>query len=378
MLRQNGGSEGEMQARDLKGLGLLAASAVIAASLASCGGTDKPAAPKPMSVQDVVAQVGPSVVNIIAKAGDSTFGGSGLVIDAPKGIVLTNAHVISGASSIQVKIRDQSSIAARVLAQTPCDDIALLQLVGAPPPLKAVPLGTSRTLKPGTHVIALGYPANAQDPEKATLQNTVGTVSNATLRDTETRGSLPKYAELIQHQAPINPGNSGGPLVDDFGKVVGVNTLGDPSAENQGYAISIDYVKRLLPELRAGKSTADLGIDAEPLDQALDDLPAYFDGAGFTAALGREVARQIPKDPPLSGLYVLGTRTGSAAKRAKIFSGDVITRVDGTSVQSVADLCSVVLSSTPGSKVDVDTVLLDSAPKASAIFDRYTVTMKVP
>jgi hypothetical protein len=96
--------------------------------------------------------------------------------------------------------------------------------------------------------------------------------------------------------------------------------------------------------LRAGKSSADLGIDATPVEDVLSELPDYFKAAGFTKAIGRDVARQIPEDPPLHGLYVLSTRTGSPA----------------------------------GSRVNVDTVALDSAAKTSVIFDRFSSTLKVP
>jgi S1-C subfamily serine protease len=297
--------------------------------------------------------------------------------------VLTNSHVISGVTSIEAKLNDETTVPARVLAKSPCDDVALLKLVGAPAGLKALAPWTSKTLKPGDAVTALGYPANFQEAASATLQNTSGTVSNATLRNTSIDRSLPRYTELIQHQAPLNPGNSGGPLVDDHGRLVGMNTLTNTeqdgrAIQGQGYAITSDHIKRLLPDLRRGQSSADLGLDVIAAQDVEPYLPEYFEAAGLTASLGRIVARVMEKEPRTRGLYVLGTSPDSPAREAKILKGDVIERVNNARVKTYADLCSIVLSATPGSKVPVTVQALDSAPNSKSIFKLYYNTLTLP
>jgi S1-C subfamily serine protease len=183
----------ESNRRAWPALTLLAVTA--AAGIVGCGSDPKP--DKPLGEQQIVALTRASVVAISGKQGDATVGGTGTIIDAKQGLVLTNSHVISGVTSIEAKLNDQTTLPARVLAKSPCDDVALLKLVGAPVGLKALPPWTSKSLKPGDHVTALGYPANFQEAARATLQNTDGTISNATLRNTSIDHSLPRYAELI-------------------------------------------------------------------------------------------------------------------------------------------------------------------------------------
>jgi serine protease Do len=227
-----------------------------------------------------------------------------------------------------------------------------------------------------------GYPANFQHPADATLQNTDGTVSNATLHNTTIGRSLPRYPELIQHQAPLNPGNSGGPLLDDHARFVGMNTLTNTeqdgrAIQGQGYAITADHIKQLLPDLERGVSKADLGLDVLALQDVEGSLPGFFKDVGFTESLGRSVVRVIEHNT-IRGLYVMGTGTGSPARKAKIATGDLIERVDGARVKSVADLCSAVLSATPGSKISVTVEALDSAPDFDGIFSSFIRTLRVP
>lgn len=354
-------------------------------ALPACGGGDdgKKPARKPLSTQQVVARATPTVVGITAKQGDNLAGGTGTVFDASKGLVLTNAHVVSGVTAIKVKVGDRINVPARILSQAPCDDLAVLQLVGKPAGLRAMPFGRARSLKRGERVTALGYPANFQNPEQATLSSTDGSVSNPTLRDTEIDGSLPQYPDLIQHQAPLNPGNSGGPLVNRFGELVGINTLtnteqGGRPIQGQGYAISIDHIKEVLPDLKAGRSAANLGWDVVPLEDV--DIVSIFAGDSDYASrrIGRAVLRQIRRPPRTRGLYVLGVASGSPADKAHFFFGDLISRLEGTSVNTVADMCSVLLSQPPGGTVKVRGQLINSGSKVSDIFDSYSQRVRIP
>ena len=151
-------------------------------------------------------------------------GGTGVIVDADKGMVLTNAHVVAGQTSIKATVGGDE-VNARVLGQAPCEDLAVIQLNPKPPNLTEAELGDAKaTAKSGASVTALGFPgAFEEEVTERKLQTTSGTVSSsigpATLGDT-----LPELPAVIQHQAPINPGNSGGPLLNDDNEVIGINT----------------------------------------------------------------------------------------------------------------------------------------------------------
>jgi S1-C subfamily serine protease len=356
-------------------------------TLSACGSSSKPKSkPKPTALTQVqlVAKVLPSVVEITGKEGDTTVGGSGVVIDAARGLVLTNAHVVAGLASINAKVGDNSATSgpARVLATAPCDDLAVIQLVDKPPNLTALPLGSSSSVKSGESVTAFGYPASFESPDQQTVVTTTGTVSSPNV-PADPSPDLPHYPSTIQHQAPINPGNSGGPLVDGTGDLVGLNTLGNTqqngrAVQGQYYAISADHIKQLLPTLEAGKSQSNVGWDLAPIQEV--DVAAQFanDPRWNDRNLGLGVARDLAKPPVTTGLYGFGAVTGSPAAKVSLGWGDVIDHIEGTPVNTVADVCSIVQSHAPGSKLLVKGVYLNSAANVKQIFARWhaTVTLR--
>jgi S1-C subfamily serine protease len=323
-------------------------------------------------------------VEISGKEGSSVVGGSGVVVDAAKGLVLTNAHVGAGLASIQAKVGDDAGTQgpARVVATAPCDDIAIVQLVNRPPSLRAMPLGSSAAVANGQAVTAFGYPASFANPEQQTVVSTTGTVSSPNV-PADPAPDLPHYASTIQHQAPINPGNSGGPLVDAQGRLIGINTLGNTqqggrTVQGQYYAISIDHIKQLLPGLEAGTSQADVGWDLVPLNEVDLRLEFAQDGRWQDGALGAQVARAVSQPPVSDGLYVRGAATGSPAEKASLGYGDLIDKIEGTPVKTVADVCSIVQSHAAGSKLFVHGQYLNSASAKNKIFRGWTdhVTLK--
>jgi len=330
-------------------------SVAVAASIfliTACGGSS---GPKKLDHEGLVAKVSPSVVELSGKYGDDSVGGTGSIIDAQKGLILTNAHVIAGVSALKAKVKDQQEVPARVLAQAPCEDVALVQLGQNPGDLAALPFGSSGSVRNGQHVTAFGYPASFEDPEKQHVVNTEGSVSSKDVA-ADPDPSLPHYPSTIQHQAPINPGNSGGPLVDDYGRLIGMNTLGNTETggraiQGQGYAISIDHIKTLLPNLRAGKDEAYMGWALIPVSEL--DLASLFEQTGFaTASLGQEVKDFLQRNNE-DGLFVLGVDSGSPAQRNHFSDGDLVTRIDDTSVKSVGDVCDILESKGPGDQIVV-------------------------
>ena len=373
-----------MRYRVTGAVALLALSALIAA----CGGGGE----KKLSQSEIIKQSTPSLVKLVGKRGT----GSGVVIDANRGLVLTNAHVALGNEGLKAKVGDdQSSITpARLVAAAPCDDLAVVEMVQKPTTLKAIKVGNSRDMKAGDHVTALGYPAQVisggdQPSEQQEFGQAVvatdGNVSQANVAGNPDP-SLPRFPSTIQHQAQINPGNSGGPLVNDKGELVGINTLKSTGGEIQGqnYAISSGQIQKILPQLRAGKSIANVGWNLTPLDQV--DFPQVLasDPDFQSATMGQRIKSFLDRPPKTTGLYNFGSQTGSPARDAKITFGDLVQSIDGEPVKSIQDVCDIVQAKSPGEKISVQGRYINTASQVqnsgigqvpSRFYDRWNVTI---
>ena len=243
--------------------------------------------------------------------------GSGVIID-PSGIALTNAHVVDGATTIEVVSVDGAKHKAKVLGTDKKTDLAVLQLDGGTKTFPFVPLGNSDETQVGDWVIAIGSPFGLQ----ATV--TSGIVS-AKARQI---GAGP-YDDFLQTDAAINPGNSGGPLVNMRGEVIGINTAILSGGSGIGFAIPSNMAKRVASELRtAGKVTRGwLGISLQPLTS---DLASSFGVKDSKGALVSDVA------------------TDSPAAHGGLKSGDVIVEFNGKKVEDPSDLARAVGLARPG------------------------------
>jgi serine protease Do len=246
--------------------------------------------------------------------------GSGFVVDAA-GHVVTNAHVVSNANIVKVKLADDREYQAKVVGKDERLDVAVLELEGAPRNLPVASLGQSGMLRVGEYVVAIGNPFG--------LGNTVtmGIVS----AKGRSIGAGP-YDDFIQTDASINPGNSGGPLFDLHGQVVGINTAINPQGRGIGFAIPIDAVKDVLPQLLATGRVARgrLGV----LIQGMDE----------------DLAKALGIDQP-RGALVGRVEPGSPADKAGIKNGDIIVEVDGHEVPKSEDLPRIVAAHRPGTQV---------------------------
>lgn len=247
--------------------------------------------------------------------------GTGILIDSA-GHVLTNAHVIDGADTVRVKLADDREFKAKVKGRDPKIDVAVLEMEGANG-LPAATLGSSEALRVGEYVIAIGNPFGLGHTV------TMGIVS----AKSRTIGAGP-YDDFIQTDASINPGNSGGPLFNLRGEVIGINTAINPNGQGIGFAIPIDDIKNILPQLLDTGHVArgKLGVLIQPVD------------ANLAQALGLDKPR---------GALVAQVESSSAGGKAGIDHGDVIVQVDGVDVPSSQDLPRMVARHAPGSKVNV-------------------------
>jgi serine protease Do len=277
-----------------------------------------PAAAAPLTIRQILAKVQPGVVSIRTDLG----AGTGMIL-TPDGEVLTNDHVIKGASVIRVTLFGQSTPrTATVLGSDQGNDVALLKISGAVN-LPTVTLGDSDSLEVGDNLVAIGNALNL--PGGPTVTTGIVSAKGRTLDDP----ALPE--NLIQTDAAINPGNSGGPLVNSDGDVVGMNTL---VAQNLGFAIAVNTIKPLLGQLAKGVTSS----------------PAYL-GAGLTT-LTPALARQFNVDATHGAMLSL-VQPGGPAAAAGLEQYDVITNFNFVDVSSDIGLLSLIATYRPGEAVSV-------------------------
>lgn len=307
----------------------------------------KRTSPDAGSVAAVVEAVRPSVVGVFTQSkGPGTFlqtvprqgAGSGVVLDGA-GHILTNAHVVAGATEIDVVFSEGSRKSATVVGSDETTDIAVLKV--AEDGLTPAPLGDSGTLHVGDRVIAVGNALAL--PGGPTV--TEGIVS-ALDRSIETDTSV--YEHLIQTDAAINPGNSGGPLLDEQGRLVGINTAVISDAQNIGFAIAITPAKSIIEQLiNNGKIVRPvLGV------AMIDVTPAVAAQQGLTVKEGALVAQVF---------------VGSGADRAGIRPGDVIVEIEGKRIANKEDAQAAIRSHKPGDRITLVVVRGDRKIQIGAV-----------
>lgn len=360
------------------------AAVVVAALLllvAGCGGGSDETTTEALTPQEVIDTAKPATVELFGKVGDEVVGGTGFVYDADAGRIITNAHVVEGVSQLQAKVGDTlPTVPARVVGQSPCDDLAVVELVQKPDSLSELTLGDSDTVENGDDVIALGYPASFQRARQQQVSSTEGTVSNPDVVGNQIGIDLPKYPALIEHQAAINHGNSGGPLLNAEGQVIGINSLSSAPIGNQGqyYSITSNQAQDVLPTLESGQSPGYVGWSLVPLSVL---SPAEL-AADYTAAYNTvpESAMKVAKDDIQSrdGLYVTSSPQGSLAQKSEIYAGDLITAINGSTVTTIPQLCKILQSSQPGSSLQVSSTALASGKTTDVYGDEFDSTIKLP
>lgn len=289
-----------------------------------------------LDVQGVLGVVSPSVVAIEVNAETfrGVFGGSGSgVIVDNSGLVLTNSHVIESADEIDVVFFDGTRAPATVVASIPAEDIALIQVQGVTDTQPAA-LGQSASLLVGDQVLAIGNALGFGGEPTVTLG--IVSAKSRTLESGRFR-----FEDLIQTDAAINPGNSGGPLVNAAGEVIGINTAIIDGSQNIGFAIAIDSVVPFLEGFASG-------------DASLTPDTAWF-GAS-TRSVSQVSPRELTSNGVTTdeGVYVADVFSGSAAARAGLEIGDVISGIDGSPVDTPEDVARIIRSRDPGDVIDID------------------------
>ncbi len=302
------------------------------------------------AVENVVQQVSPAVVRIVSTKEVLNFFylqavpqqglGSGVVI-RPDGLILTNNHVIEDASKIQVTLSNGKTYKGKVVGADPISDVALVRINAKDLPY--VGLGDSSKLKVGQSVVAIGNPYGLDHTV------TVGVVS--ALERNVNIGNKTMHG-VIQTDAAINPGNSGGPLVSLDGKVVGINTMIYQNAQGLGFAVSSNTCNKVIDSiLKNGKvEWPFLGVEITTMTEEISS---------------QMHVKYIP------GVLVTNVQKDSAADKAGIKQGDIITSIDGKAVKTSDELINIIRSHNVG-----DHVIIEVARKGLSQNLRLEVTLQ--
>ena len=269
--------------------------------------------------------------------------GSGFLI-SDAGWVLTNNHVIAGATKVQVTLSNREVFTAKLVGTDPAIDIALLK-IEANHKLPALALGDSDRIRVGDPVMAIGNPLQFAGTVTVGVLSAKGRTG---ISDNLTSASL---QDLLQTDAAINFGNSGGPLLNTNAEVIGINTAMIQPAQNIGFAVAINSVKAVLPQLeKSGRvERGMLGVRIGPVDQ---DIQNAF------------------KLPSMNGAFVESVEAGRPADKAGVKPGDTIVSVDNVQVNEPRDLINRVSTTPPGQRVQLGILRNGQRLNVTAILTR--------
>ncbi|MBS4957302.1 MAG: trypsin-like peptidase domain-containing protein [Clostridium sp.] len=304
-----------------------------------------------LSAAEIYQKVAPAVVMVSTKTIQTVNGwfqqeaegmGSGFIINTD-GYILTNYHVIEGATEVTVTLSDGQEVTASVVNYDSDQDVAMIKINEDVEVPGVVELGDSDALQPGEEVLAIGNPLSKE--LSSTL--TKGIVS-ALNRSIETQTGV--STNLIQTDTAINSGNSGGPLINTKGEVIGINTLkASDGAEGIGFAIPINDVKVKIDSL--SKPILNLGVSIRVIDESM--------------------AKQLNME---EGLYVVEVNEFSPAEKAGLKGGDLIVKADGKRIKTFEELQEIKNSKEEGDSINIEFIRDGKTQNATITLSSTTTT----
>jgi len=290
------------------------------------------------AVIPAAAKAMPGVVKIASTSqgvlGGQSGIGSGFIFDA-NGWILTNRHVVEGATQLTVVLNDSTQLAGTLYGIDTLTDLAIVKVDATG--LPTIPLGDSGALKLGQLAIAIGNPLG--EFENTVTTGIISGLGRQIVAGNSSQTSSEQLNNLIQTDAAINPGNSGGPLLDSAGQVIGINTAVNQDAQGIGFAIPIDIAKPIMQQALNG-----------------DQLERPWIGVYYTV-----ITKQLASDQGLpvdQGALISSSSSGvpavfpnSPAAKAGLKDGDIVTAIDGTAVTASQDLAEAMLEHAPGDTV---------------------------
>jgi S1-C subfamily serine protease len=390
--------------------GLIVTGAVALAAGAAAGGligsshgltasTMTAASRTPLSASQIAQRVDPALVDVVSTLGNqgASAAGTGIVLTS-NGTVLTNNHVIRGATSIKVTdVGNGRTYAAKVVGYDASKDVAVIQLQNASG-LTTANLGDSSSVQTGDSVTALGNAGGKGGTPSVATGAVTALNQGITASDEGSGVNSEQLTGLIETNADIQPGDSGGALVNSYGQVIGMNTAASSGTQfqsesgqsaAQAYAIPIDNAETIAKQVEAGQgsstvhigATAFLGIETDGSNSGSGSSGSGGSGdsggfGGFGGGFGGQGDGSGSDGSGTSnGVTIAGTLSGSAAANAGLTAGDTITSVGGQAVSSTSDIQQALVKYHPGDKISVSwadqsgqsqtaTVTLASGPAA--------------
>ncbi len=351
---------------------------------AAAGMSRAAAADRPGTLNDeaVYQAVEPGVVDVNANLRflQETAKGTGFVIDAAAGLILTNNHVIDGATSVTVTlVTSGRSYPARIVGYDSTDDVALLQVRGVPR-LKAVGIGSSAPVRVGTPVLAIGN-EGGQGGSPTVAPGVISNLDRTIVATDQTSGLSETLHGMMQTSADIRPGDSGGPLAGADGRVIGIDTAAGGNTDYSGYAIPIDQAMPIARQIEAGRQDArvQIGLPAflgvllpdssstSPRGQARQELHRAGSVSGSGCISGDTTSTPASIAPAETGALIDGVLCGTPAAQAGLFAGGVITSAGGHAVTSPRSLTAILSGFRPGSQVALAWVAPDGSLHTAAV-----------
>jgi S1-C subfamily serine protease len=307
-----------------------------------------------LSASQIASRVDPALVDVVSTDGyqGATSAGTGIVLSST-GEVLTNNHVIEGATSIKVTdIGNGKTYAATVVGYDASHDVAVIQLQGASG-LTTASLGDSSSVQAGDSVTALGN-AEGKGGTPSVATGAVTALNQSITASDELSNVSEQLTGLIETNAPIQPGDSGGSLVNAYGQVIGIDTAGSSNYQFQGqsstatqaYAIPINEALSIAKQIEASTTSADVHIGATAF-LGLQIGGSSGNSGGFGGFGGQN------SQSGTSGVTIAGTVSGSPAANAGLTQGDTITAIGGQSVTSAQDVAHTLVKYHPGDSISV-------------------------
>ena len=336
---------------------------VIGSTSSSSSGTATATSKTMLTTSQIAARVDPGLVDVVSTDGDeqASSAGTGIVLTS-NGEVLTNNHVIEGATAIKVTdIGNGKTYTAKVVGYDATQDVAVIQLQNASG-LTIASLGDSSTVQSGDSVVALGN-AEGKGGTPSVAAGTVTALNQSITASDELSGSSEQLTGLIEDNADIQPGDSGGSLVNSYGEVIGMDTAastgysfqsptgqgstGSTSAE-QAYAIPINEALSIAKQIEAGTTSTDVHIGATAFLGVEIQSASEGSGSGGFGSGGFGGGQSST-----SGVTVAGTLAGSPAANAGLGEGDEITALGGQSVSTAEDISQALVKYHPGDSISV-------------------------
>ena len=340
-----------------------------------------------LSTSQIASRVDPGLVDVVSTLGDqqATAAGTGIVLSS-NGEVLTNNHVIDGATSIKVTdIGNGRTYTAKVVGYDASRDVAVIQLQNASG-LTVASLGDSSTVKTGDSVVALGN-AEGKGGTPSVAAGTVTALNQSITASDEGSGNSEQLTGLLETNADIQPGDSGGSLVNAYGEVIGMDTAASSGTQlqsqsgqpaEQAFAIPINEATSIARQIEAGTAsttvhigaTAFLGVETQPASQGSGNgSGGSGDSGGFGGfgGFGGSQGSQGSQGSSSTGVTIAGTLSGSPAANAGLTAGDVITSVDGQSVATAQDIAHALVKHHPGDSVSVTWVDQDGQSQTANV-----------